>query len=199
MTVRACASRPAGANGDFVSDLIRMNARGVADVRGAMCGGAHALVRGSRWQGSRAVANRRRGASGALSPASRNVSALKRPGVSRRIADATWVRPGAGRLAAGAPAHRGIDPLSIRILPVGFAIRPAAVVALSPAARPQPVAGAARTKAELPDIVNVLLEALSPYRGDHINRLGSYLLDLQRKVPPLDPTIDFDFAFKSAA
>ncbi|WP_018441893.1 Tn3 family transposase [Trinickia symbiotica] len=44
-----------------------------------------------------------------------------------------------------------------------------------------------------------VLEALSPYRRDHINRLGSYLLDLQRKVPPLDPTIDFDFALKSAA
>lgn len=44
-----------------------------------------------------------------------------------------------------------------------------------------------------------VLEALSPYRRDHINRLGSYLLDLQRKVLPLDPTIDFDFAFKSAA
>ena len=44
-----------------------------------------------------------------------------------------------------------------------------------------------------------VLEALSPYRRDHINRLGAYLLDLQRKVPPLDPTIDFDFAFKSAA
>ena len=44
-----------------------------------------------------------------------------------------------------------------------------------------------------------VLEALSPYRKDHINRLGSYLLDLQRKVPPLDPTIDFDFSLKSAA
>jgi TnpA family transposase len=44
-----------------------------------------------------------------------------------------------------------------------------------------------------------VLEALSPYRRDHINRLGSYLLDLQRKVPPLDPTIDFDFGLKSAA
>ena len=44
-----------------------------------------------------------------------------------------------------------------------------------------------------------VLEALSPYRREHVNRLGSYLLDLQRKVPPLDPTINFDFAFKSAA
>jgi hypothetical protein len=42
-----------------------------------------------------------------------------------------------------------------------------------------------------------VLQALSPYRRDHINRLGSYLLDLQRKVPPLDPSIDF--AFQSAA
>jgi len=42
-----------------------------------------------------------------------------------------------------------------------------------------------------------VLPALSPYRRDHINRLGSYLLDLQRKVPPLDPSIDF--AFQSAA
>ncbi|WP_321958633.1 hypothetical protein [Burkholderia cenocepacia] len=38
---------------------------------------------------------------------------------------------------------------------------------------------------------------LSPYRREHINRLGDYLLDLQRLVPPLDPTIYF--AFKSAA
>ncbi len=44
-----------------------------------------------------------------------------------------------------------------------------------------------------------VFEALSPYLRDHINRLGSYLPDLQRKVPPLDPKIDFDFAFKSAA
>lgn len=32
-----------------------------------------------------------------------------------------------------------------------------------------------------------VLEARSRYRKDHINRLGSCLLDLQRKVPPLDP------------
>ncbi|MCA7967466.1 Tn3 family transposase [Burkholderia cenocepacia] len=38
-----------------------------------------------------------------------------------------------------------------------------------------------------------VLQALSPYRRDHINRLGSYLLDLHRKAPPLDPTIDFSF------
>ncbi len=38
-----------------------------------------------------------------------------------------------------------------------------------------------------------------PECGADINRLGSYLLDLQRKVPPLDPTIDFDFSLKSAA
>ncbi|AUT75889.1 hypothetical protein C2L64_47360 [Paraburkholderia hospita] len=44
-----------------------------------------------------------------------------------------------------------------------------------------------------------VLAALSPYRKDHINRLGSYLLDLHRKVPPLDPTIDFDLSFKTAA
>jgi hypothetical protein len=37
----------------------------------------------------------------------------------------------------------------------------------------------------------------TPYRREHINRLGDYLLDLQRPVPPLDPTIDF--LFKSAA
>lgn len=42
-----------------------------------------------------------------------------------------------------------------------------------------------------------VLQALSPYRREHVNRLGSYLLDLQRKVPPLDPSIDF--AFESAA
>ncbi|MDQ7982541.1 hypothetical protein QYH69_35720, partial [Paraburkholderia sp. SARCC-3016] len=34
-------------------------------------------------------------------------------------------------------------------------------------------------------------QVLSPYRREHINRLGDYLLDLQRPVPPLDPTIDF--------
>nr|WP_177318010.1 hypothetical protein [Burkholderia ubonensis] len=33
--------------------------------------------------------------------------------------------------------------------------------------------------------------------GELINRLGNDLLDLQRAVPPLDPTIDF--AFKSEA
>ncbi len=38
-----------------------------------------------------------------------------------------------------------------------------------------------------------VLQALSPYRRDHINRLGSYLLDLHRKAPPLDPTINFSF------
>ncbi|MFV8643218.1 Tn3 family transposase, partial [Ralstonia pseudosolanacearum] len=42
-----------------------------------------------------------------------------------------------------------------------------------------------------------VLKVLSPYRREHINRLGDYLLDLQRRAPPLDPTIDF--AFKSAA
>lgn len=42
-----------------------------------------------------------------------------------------------------------------------------------------------------------VLRVLSPYRREHINRLGDYLLDLQRSVPPLDPTIDF--SFKSAA
>lgn len=34
---------------------------------------------------------------------------------------------------------------------------------------------------------------LSPYRKNHINRFGDYLI---AKVPPLDPSIDF--AFKSA-
>jgi Tn3 transposase DDE domain len=38
-----------------------------------------------------------------------------------------------------------------------------------------------------------VLQTLSPYRRDHINRLGSYLLDLQRNVPPLDPSINFAF------
>ncbi len=42
-----------------------------------------------------------------------------------------------------------------------------------------------------------VLKVLSPYRREHINRFGDYLLDLQRPVPPLDSTIDF--AFKSAA
>ncbi|VWD40231.1 transposase Tn3 family protein [Burkholderia contaminans] len=42
-----------------------------------------------------------------------------------------------------------------------------------------------------------VLQAMSPYRRDHINRLGSYLLDLHRKAPPLDPTIYF--SFRSAA
>uniref|UniRef100_UPI003BEF24A6 Tn3 family transposase n=1 Tax=Burkholderia arboris TaxID=488730 RepID=UPI003BEF24A6 len=42
-----------------------------------------------------------------------------------------------------------------------------------------------------------VLKALSPYRRDHINRLGDYLLDLLRPFFPLDPTIDF--SFKSAA
>jgi TnpA family transposase len=42
-----------------------------------------------------------------------------------------------------------------------------------------------------------VLQALSPYRREHINRLGSYLLDLQRRAAPLDPSIDF--SFESAA
>nr|WP_272939575.1 Tn3 family transposase [Cupriavidus necator] len=42
-----------------------------------------------------------------------------------------------------------------------------------------------------------VLRVLSPYRREHINRLGDYLLDLQRRATPLDPTIDF--LFKSAA
>ncbi|MGF6980102.1 hypothetical protein QFZ94_008619 [Paraburkholderia sp. JPY465] len=42
-----------------------------------------------------------------------------------------------------------------------------------------------------------VLKALSPYRLDHINRFGDYLLDLMKKILPLDPTIDF--AFRSAA
>jgi len=36
-----------------------------------------------------------------------------------------------------------------------------------------------------------VLKVLSPYRREHINRLGDYLLNLQRLVPPLDPTIDY--------
>jgi hypothetical protein len=42
-----------------------------------------------------------------------------------------------------------------------------------------------------------VLKSLSPYRREHINRFGDYLLDLLRPVLPLDPTIDFQF--KSAA
>ncbi|CAB3722588.1 Tn3 family transposase ISPa43 [Paraburkholderia phenoliruptrix] len=42
-----------------------------------------------------------------------------------------------------------------------------------------------------------VLKVLSPYRREHINWFGDYLLDLLRLVPPLDPTIEF--AFKSAA
>jgi len=42
-----------------------------------------------------------------------------------------------------------------------------------------------------------VLRVLSPYRREHINRLGDYLLDLKRPVTPLDPTIIF--TFKSAA
>ncbi|MGF6872804.1 phosphoribulokinase [Paraburkholderia sp. MM5477-R1] len=41
-----------------------------------------------------------------------------------------------------------------------------------------------------------VLKVLSPYRREHVNRFGDYLLDLKRPVPPLDSTIDF--AFKSA-
>nr|WP_254209640.1 Tn3 family transposase [Burkholderia multivorans] len=41
-----------------------------------------------------------------------------------------------------------------------------------------------------------VLRSLSPYRHEHINRLGDYLLDLLRPILPLDPNIDF--AFKSA-
>ncbi|KAI3611246.1 hypothetical protein D8I24_0235 (plasmid) [Cupriavidus necator H850] len=37
------------------------------------------------------------------------------------------------------------------------------------------------------------LKALSPHRRERINRLGDYLLDLPRRAPPLDPTIDFLF------
>ena len=39
-----------------------------------------------------------------------------------------------------------------------------------------------------------VLKALSPYRMDHINRFGDYLLDLQKKILPLDPSIAFHFA-----
>jgi TnpA family transposase len=38
-----------------------------------------------------------------------------------------------------------------------------------------------------------VLTRLSPYRREHINRLGDYLLDLLRPILPLDPTIDFQF------
>ncbi|RZF23533.1 hypothetical protein EVC45_43990, partial [Paraburkholderia sp. UYCP14C] len=48
------------------------------------------------------------------------------------------------------------------------------------------------------DLVDAeVLKALSPYRMVHINRFGDYLLDLMKKILPLDPTIDF--AFRSAA
>jgi hypothetical protein len=36
-----------------------------------------------------------------------------------------------------------------------------------------------------------VLKVLSPYRREDINRLGDYLLGLQRPAPPLDPIIDF--------
>lgn len=36
-----------------------------------------------------------------------------------------------------------------------------------------------------------LLKALAPYRKAHINRFGDYLLDLNRKVNPLDFKIRF--------
>src|ERR1700733_2545651 len=42
-----------------------------------------------------------------------------------------------------------------------------------------------------------VLRVLSPYRREHIHRLGDYLLDLKRRATPLDPTINF--TFKSAA
>jgi hypothetical protein len=42
-----------------------------------------------------------------------------------------------------------------------------------------------------------VLRFFSPYRRDHINRLGDYLLDLQRRMSLFDPTIDF--SFESAA
>jgi len=38
-----------------------------------------------------------------------------------------------------------------------------------------------------------VLKVLSPYRREHINRFGDYLLDLLRPIPPLNPTIDFAF------
>lgn len=38
-----------------------------------------------------------------------------------------------------------------------------------------------------------VLQALSPYRREHVNRLGSYLLDLHRRAVPLDPSINFSF------
>jgi hypothetical protein len=42
-------------------------------------------------------------------------------------------------------------------------------------------------------------KVLSPYRREHINRLEEYLLDLQRAVPPLDPTSISHFPFGSMA
>jgi phosphoribulokinase len=44
-----------------------------------------------------------------------------------------------------------------------------------------------------------VLRVLSPYRREHINRLGDYLLDLKlkRRVTPLDLTINFYFQISS--
>lgn len=36
-----------------------------------------------------------------------------------------------------------------------------------------------------------ILKGLSPYRNIHINRFGDYMLDLQRKVDPIDFKITF--------
>ncbi len=48
----------------------------------------------------------------------------------------------------------------------------------------------------LPVDADVLMVS-SPYRHEHINRFGDYLLDLLRNVSPLDPSIEF--SFESAA
>nr|WP_235442746.1 transposase [Caballeronia mineralivorans] len=64
--------------------------------------------------------------------------------------------------------------------------------------RPVDVASALKDLQEKRHPIDVdVLKALSPCRREHINRLGDYLLDLQRRAPSLDPTIDF--SFKSVA
>lgn len=41
------------------------------------------------------------------------------------------------------------------------------------------------------EITKDMLAALAPYRRDHINRFGDYTLDLDRKIDPLDFSMDF--------
>lgn len=62
-----------------------------------------------------------------------------------------------------------------------------------PVQRPVDVVQAEGTAGKGAPIDAELLKALSPYRRDHIDRLGDYLLDLLRPFFPLDPTIYFSF------